>query len=132
MLGKPSAAQREAGQAAGIAWSLTGLLRAVPFHASQRRVYLPADLLREAGMTPGQLIERGFQPALQPVVKAVADEAGRWAAKARNARRGFSAVFAGIPAADAWRISIAAAWQPPASIPSMPGYSRRRPGVCGG
>ena len=38
VLGRPSAEQREAGQAAGIAWSLTGLLRAAPFHASQRRV----------------------------------------------------------------------------------------------
>lgn len=85
VLGKPSAALREAGQAAGIAWSLVGLLRAVPFHASQRRVYLPADLLNQAGITPGQLVERGGQAPLKPVVMAISDEAGRWAAKARSA-----------------------------------------------
>src|SRR5450432_1112798 len=112
ILGKPSAGQREAGQAAGIAWSLTGLLRAVPFHASQRRVYLPADLLGETGVTAGQLIERGFQPALQPVIKSVADEAGRWAAKARKAgviSRPFLPAFLPLTLADLYRRRLAAA-----------------------
>jgi NADH dehydrogenase [ubiquinone] 1 alpha subcomplex assembly factor 6 len=112
ILGKPSQAQREAGQAAGIAWSLTGLLRAVPFHASQRRVYLPADLLREAGMTAGQLIERGFQPAVKPVINAVADEAGRWAAKVRAAgvvSRSFLPAFLPVTLADLYRRRLAAA-----------------------
>jgi len=112
VLGKPSAGQREAGQAAGIAWSLTGLLRAVPFHASQRRVFLPADLLREAGMTAGQLIERGFQPALVPVIRAVADEAGRWAAKARGAgmvSRPFLPALLPVSLAHLYRRRLAAA-----------------------
>lgn len=112
ILGQPTAALREAGQAAGIAWSLTGLLRAVPFHASQRRVYLPADLLSEAGIAPGQLIERGFQPALVPVVRAVAEEAKRWSAKARNAgaaSRGALPAFLPLTLADLYRRRLAAA-----------------------
>ncbi|HEY2892072.1 MAG TPA: phytoene/squalene synthase family protein [Dongiaceae bacterium] len=112
ILGMPTAGQRDAGQAAGIAWSLTGLLRAVPFHASQRRVFLPADLLREAGMTAGQLVERGFQPALIPVIKAVADEAGRWAAKTRSAgmvSRPFLPAFLPLSLADLYRRRLVAA-----------------------
>jgi NADH dehydrogenase [ubiquinone] 1 alpha subcomplex assembly factor 6 len=84
ILGKPSAAVREAGEAVGIAWSLTGLMRAVPFHASRRRIYLPADLMAAAGLTPGQLVEGGPSPALAGVVRAVADEAGVWLAQARG------------------------------------------------
>src|SRR5262249_24558695 len=43
LLGRPSPDLYEAGQATGVARSLMGLLRAVPFHAGRRRVYLPAD-----------------------------------------------------------------------------------------
>ena len=112
ILGKPSAELREAGQAAGIAWSLTGLLRAVPFHASQRRVYLPADRLSEAGIAPGQLIEHGFQPALALVVRAVAEEAERWSLKARNAgevSRAALPAFLPLTLADHYRRRLAAA-----------------------
>jgi NADH dehydrogenase [ubiquinone] 1 alpha subcomplex assembly factor 6 len=56
----------------------------VPFHASQRRIYLPTDLLRDAGIEPGQLIERGPQAGLRPVVEAIAAEATRWSQKARS------------------------------------------------
>ena len=34
-----------AAEHAGIGWALTGLIRAVPFHGAQGRVYLPQDLL---------------------------------------------------------------------------------------
>jgi NADH dehydrogenase [ubiquinone] 1 alpha subcomplex assembly factor 6 len=111
VLGKPSPALREAGQAAGIAWSLIGLLRAVPFHASQRRVYLPADLLNRAGITPGQLIEHGAQTGLKPVIAAIADEAGRWAVKARNSgrvSRPFLAALLPLTLADLYRRRLVA------------------------
>jgi NADH dehydrogenase [ubiquinone] 1 alpha subcomplex assembly factor 6 len=93
ILGKPLAPVREAGEAVGIAWSLTGLMRAVPFHASRRRIYLPADLMAAASLTPGQLFERGPAPALPGIVRAVAEEAGVWLARARGhsaeVKRGF-------------------------------------------
>ena len=53
------------------AFGLAGLLRAVPFHASQRRCYLPADLLRLHGLTPDDLYEGRAGDALVPVIRAV-------------------------------------------------------------
>jgi NADH dehydrogenase [ubiquinone] 1 alpha subcomplex assembly factor 6 len=43
---------------AGCIWGLTGLLRAFPHHAVQRRVYIPKDMLRAAGVTADDLIEQ--------------------------------------------------------------------------
>jgi NADH dehydrogenase [ubiquinone] 1 alpha subcomplex assembly factor 6 len=84
-LGKPSATVGEAGRGVGIAWALTGLLRALPFHAAQRRLYLPAALLAEAGVTPELLFDRReAPPALRAVVRVVAVEAGRALADARR------------------------------------------------
>jgi NADH dehydrogenase [ubiquinone] 1 alpha subcomplex assembly factor 6 len=84
ILGAPTPAVREAGEAAGVAWALTGLLRAVPFHASRRRLYLPANLMAEAGLLPGQLFERGSSSALRPVVRIVAGAATDWLSRARQ------------------------------------------------
>jgi NADH dehydrogenase [ubiquinone] 1 alpha subcomplex assembly factor 6 len=86
ILGRPGPAVREAGRALGIAWALTGLLRAVPFHAARRRLYLPASLMAETGLTPGQLFDRGSSPALRRVVHRLAEEAARWLDEARRGR----------------------------------------------
>jgi phytoene synthase len=86
ILGRPDPATREAGRALGIAWALVGLLRAVPFHAAQRRLYLPASLVEEASLKPGQLFDRGSSPALREVVRRLAAEAERWLAEARRGR----------------------------------------------
>lgn len=40
---------------AGVAYGLTGLLRAVPFHASKGQIYLPADLLARHGVEPSDI-----------------------------------------------------------------------------
>ena len=37
---------------AGVAYALTGLMRALPVHARRNQVYLPADLLKTAGIEP--------------------------------------------------------------------------------
>ena len=86
ILGRPDSATREAGRALGIAWALVGLLRAVPFHAAQRRLYLPASLTEEAGLKPGQLYEHGTSPELREVVRRLAEEAERWLKEARRSR----------------------------------------------
>jgi phytoene synthase len=112
VLGKPAVEVREAGQAAGIALSLTGLLRSVAFHAAQRRIYLPVDLMRDAGITPGQLIERGPQQALRPVIETVAGEAARWSQKARKASgvtRPYLPAFLPLTLADLYRRRLIAA-----------------------
>ena len=77
----------EAARRLGIAWALTGLIRAVPFHASQMRNYLPADLTAEAGFDPAELFAFRASPALarviEPMVAAAVDHLGA----ARRIRR---------------------------------------------
>jgi len=87
VLGRPDDRTREAGRALGIAWALLGLLRAVPFHAAHRRLYLPASLMEEARLRPGQLFEHGSSPELRAVVRRLADEAVRWLEEARRGRK---------------------------------------------
>jgi phytoene synthase len=76
VLGAPEAAAAEAvfeaGRHVGIAWALTGLLRAVPFHARQQRLYLPQDRLDDAGVDLGQLYALKGSPELSRVVAEVA------------------------------------------------------------
>jgi phytoene synthase len=79
-----------AGQAArhlGVAWALTGLARAVPFHARQRRLYLPADLCAEAGLDAGDLFELRPSTALNRVVQVLAARAEEHLAAARAQRQ---------------------------------------------
>jgi len=62
----------EAAQHLGLAWALTGLARAVPFHARRKRSYLPVDLVREAGLDRTELFELRSSPALTQVVEQIA------------------------------------------------------------
>ncbi len=67
--------QGPAGEAAhhlGVAWALTGLARAVPFHARQKRSYLPADLTSAAGLDTAELFELRASPALGRVIEEIA------------------------------------------------------------
>jgi len=48
----------EQAETIGRIWGLTGLLRAFPHHAAQRRVYIPKDILRLSGVTADDLVER--------------------------------------------------------------------------
>jgi NADH dehydrogenase [ubiquinone] 1 alpha subcomplex assembly factor 6 len=93
ILGTPGPAVLAAGREVGIAWALIGLLRAVPFHASQRRLYLPRSLLAHAGLEAEDIFRRGASPALREVVRRIAGEAAARLAEARRYRgsveRGF-------------------------------------------
>jgi phytoene synthase len=85
-----TAASRPAAAAAeqvSVAWALIGLLRAVPFHARARRVYLPADLSRRAGLDVWALFDRGRTHGLAQVVEWVAAEADAHLRSARALRR---------------------------------------------
>jgi NADH dehydrogenase [ubiquinone] 1 alpha subcomplex assembly factor 6 len=70
----------------GIAWALVGLLRALPFHAQQRRLFLPRDLVDAAGIRPNDLFERGGIAGVPVVVGAVANRAREHLAEARRQR----------------------------------------------
>ena len=75
-----------AGRHVGIAWALVGLLRAVPFHAGQKRLYLPRDLNEAAGLKLGDLFELRSTPALRGVVGQVAERAAAHLGEARALR----------------------------------------------
>jgi 15-cis-phytoene synthase len=53
---------------AGVAWAITGLLRALPWHARAGRVYVPSDLLAAHGVDPADVVacraSRGLRDAL--------------------------------------------------------------------
>jgi NADH dehydrogenase [ubiquinone] 1 alpha subcomplex assembly factor 6 len=59
------------------AHALIGLLRAVPHHARQHRIYLPQTLMREHHVEPHELLDLRQQPGLAIVARSVAEEAGR-------------------------------------------------------
>lgn len=67
----------------GTAWGLVGLLRAIPFHARARRLYLPADLVEETGLDPADLFELRRTPPLAQAVRRIADLARAELAAAR-------------------------------------------------
>jgi phytoene synthase len=68
-------AARAAGRHVGIAWALAGLLRAVPFHATRRQVFLPRDLSYTAGLDIERLVEGRPGEALATVARQVAEAA---------------------------------------------------------
>lgn len=86
VLGARDDSSRAAGRHVGIAWALTGLVRAVPFHARQRRLLLPGDLVQDAGLDPHDLFELRRPPAAAAVVRQVAQRAREHLAEARALR----------------------------------------------
>jgi phytoene synthase len=85
--GVSTPAEVDAAHFTGSAWALTGLLRAVPFHAGQRRLYLPADRLAAAGVRTGRLFDLKPEPGLTGVVRDIADTASVYLQNARIAKR---------------------------------------------
>ncbi|MDH3474653.1 MAG: squalene/phytoene synthase family protein [Rhodospirillales bacterium] len=86
VLGVSEAAAREAGRQVGIAWALVGVLRAVPFHARQQRLYLPQDRLEDAGVDLGYVYALKGSPELSRVVGEVAAVAKEHLSAARALR----------------------------------------------
>jgi NADH dehydrogenase [ubiquinone] 1 alpha subcomplex assembly factor 6 len=74
----------EIARLAGMGWALTGLLRAVPFHARQHRLYLPADMLESAGVRVSRLFDLKPEPALYDVVRTIGERAQANFATARK------------------------------------------------
>jgi phytoene synthase len=76
-----------------IAWALLGLVRAIPFHARARRIYLPANMNRDAGLDVFRLFDRGSTDGLRPVVERIVQAAVEHLGQARD-RRGAVATAA--------------------------------------
>jgi NADH dehydrogenase [ubiquinone] 1 alpha subcomplex assembly factor 6 len=87
VLGERGEAAVAAGRAIGIAYALAGLLRALPFHARMKRLYLPRDLSSAAGLRiEAELFELRSSPALRQTVEQVAATAAHHLAEARALR----------------------------------------------
>ena len=82
------AAALMAGRHAGIAWALTGLLRALPFHASRGRTILPAELFARHRVTPCAALGKSADfRSLAPLVAEIAGLARGHLAEARRPAR---------------------------------------------
>jgi phytoene synthase len=70
-LGRTNADTRDAAWNVGTAWALVGLMRAVPYHAERRRLYLPIDRLEAHDLSPDDVFSRHVGLALGGVVAEV-------------------------------------------------------------
>jgi NADH dehydrogenase [ubiquinone] 1 alpha subcomplex assembly factor 6 len=84
VLGVREGVAHEAGRRVGIAWALSGLLRAAPHRARAGRIDFPAALLREHGIAAGRIDPRHTPPGLAAVARRIADVAQANLAEARR------------------------------------------------
>ena len=77
-----------AAEAIGSAWALTGLVRAVPFHARAQRLYLPQTVIDRTGLDVGQLFELRSSPALAEACRVVVEAARERLGAGRLGARG--------------------------------------------
>ncbi|MBX3537841.1 MAG: phytoene/squalene synthase family protein [Chelatococcus sp.] len=61
----------------GVAQAVTGLIRALPWHLRRGQVYVPADILAEAGLPAATLLAGERTPALAKVIAAMRSLAER-------------------------------------------------------
>ncbi|MSO73248.1 MAG: squalene/phytoene synthase family protein [Rhodospirillaceae bacterium] len=87
VLGVGDADSKLAGRHVGIAWALTGLLRAVLYHARANRFMLPHDLLAAENLTPHDLPEKRNAAKIAAVVEQIARRARAHLETARDFRR---------------------------------------------
>jgi phytoene synthase len=85
---------------AGLAYGLTGLLRALPFHNGRHKLHLPLDLLSALDVTPEEFfhLEKN-DPRLAAVIRQVGLKARDHFLAARQAPRPGAALAAILPAA---------------------------------
>ena len=96
ILGAADSTSREVGRDAGIAWAMAGLIRAIPFHAAARRLYLPRALSAAAGLDVEALFAGRSSSELRAVVERLDAVVGEHVEAARAARR--SVARAAVPA----------------------------------
>ncbi|MDX9862770.1 MAG: phytoene/squalene synthase family protein [Rhodospirillales bacterium] len=73
VLGVGDPAARDAARHVGVACAGLGIIRSIPFHAARRRLYLPTDSLRAAGLTVEEIFAGTASPKLRRVVIEIAD-----------------------------------------------------------
>ncbi|MDR7038413.1 phytoene synthase [Methylobacterium sp. BE186] len=100
---------------AGVAYGITGLLRALPWHARAGQVYLPADILREHGVTREDIVTGRGGPGLAGAARDLRALARRHLAAYEAARPTIS------PAAQAAFLPVALV-EPYLAAMDRPGY----------
>src|SRR6266511_342759 len=83
-LGARGATLDRAASAAGIAYGLTGLMRALPVYAAQGRVFLPADALIRHGTSPDRVLAGATSEGLLAVLAELRAKARGALAEAWN------------------------------------------------
>ena len=83
---------------AGTAYALAGLLRAIPFHAARRKLYLPMDLLNVVDLTPEEIFAGRGGDKLKAVIHQVGLKAKEKLAAARALGKPGKALPALLPA----------------------------------
>ena len=86
-LGVENEETMELSREAGLGSGLTGVLRAIPFHARQRRLYVPLSLMTEAGIAAAALFDREPPKAFARAVEPIAARARAHIAALRRRRR---------------------------------------------
>lgn len=84
---------------AGIAYALAGLLRAIPFHAARRKLYLPLDTLAGENVSAEEIFAGRNSPALKRVVQGLANCAYGHLKSARENAPQRETLIAALPAA---------------------------------
>jgi phytoene synthase len=104
-LGVRDPAAREAGFHVGIAFALTGLLRAMPFQARAGRCFIPTEIVAQTGLAEKDYRALHTTAALRAASAQLAAVALRHLGSARACRRGIprSALAALLPAVVAQR-----------------------------
>jgi len=82
----------------GVAFGLTGVLRALPHHAARGKLYLPKDLLEEAGATPDDFTSPNGAK-LAAVTTRLSRRASRLYEEGRSLEQSRSTLSAFLPAA---------------------------------
>lgn len=83
----------------GIAYALTGLLRAIPYHAGRNKTYLPVEMLAAERLSPEEIFAGRGRDKLKAVMNKVAQHAHEKLASARRFSIAPSAMPAALPAA---------------------------------
>ncbi len=95
ILGEPA---DEMAREAGAAYALAGILRAVPFHAARRKLFLPRDLLKAHGLDAEDVFAGREIPKIKRVFEAIAMHAREHLAKARRLAKPGASLAAFLPA----------------------------------
>jgi phytoene synthase len=80
-------------QPVGIAWALTGLIRAIPFHARAGRRFIPDDVLAHSGLRERDLFDLRPCEALRAAVATLAAAAQTRLSQVRGPPRDVRALF---------------------------------------